>query len=155
MFPETKEPSQEHLRKAEAKGNQSALKGSTKIAISGLHIGREQKETPAVSATMTANTEKVHAHPLPLQSRRRTMTRPSVPGCSLHRWLSPAPGAQGQRTQVPRAGRGGTVSVDRGGSENWREVEFQSHGLRDRPGKDTGPHGASLPLRGSAFFAWR
>ena len=50
---------------------------------------------------------------------RAHSTRLSVPGCSFHRWLRPSPVAQGQRTQVPRVGRGGTLSVG-----NWREVEL-------------------------------
>ena len=41
----------------------------------------------------------------------------STDGSVLHR-------AQGQRTQVPRVGRGGTMSFDRGGFGNWREVEL-------------------------------
>ena len=51
---------------------QSALKGNREIATSGTLKQSAQKETPAVSATMKVNVEKLHALPLSLQRRRRT-----------------------------------------------------------------------------------
>ena len=80
----------EHRRKAEPKRNQSALKRSSEIAVRGKQMTSAQKETHAVSATMTVNVEKVHARPLPLQCRRRksmrkTLRKAGHPERSVHR----------------------------------------------------------------------
>ena len=58
--------------KRKATANQSALKESSEMALSGEQRASAQKETPAVSATMEVNVETLHALPLPLWSRRRT-----------------------------------------------------------------------------------
>ena len=65
--PETKEPWQEHQRKAEAKGSQSTLKANREVAITGKQKGSVQGKMLAVPATTAVNVEQVHVLPLPLR----------------------------------------------------------------------------------------
>ena len=115
----------------------SALQGRREIAIRGKHMARAQKETHSVPATMTVNVEKIHAHPLPLLSRRRkSMRKLFQRQASLERSVHRVRGSWGRVRITMRGSQpGGRCGADK--RRNCADVPWNGDGLR---GQWEGPH---------------